>query len=178
MHLIEQKPGNLLPQLQKNTQDVNKVGDGTYKKGPLPLYTETFLSFGKEQDQFFQKKLKVARIKCHNNSVNKLSREESHKSGEISLPTIISRHFFLRLKYYKKVRLNKIGLKFSRGKIQSLVKNLVTFLRFYFSYQSLFLRFIFLLITFPSLNFKLNSVAKTENLYKTFYLCYILLIKR
>ena len=36
MHLVEQKPYNLLPQLWKYTQNIKKVGNGKCKKGSLP----------------------------------------------------------------------------------------------------------------------------------------------
>ena len=64
------------------------------------------------------------------------------------------------------------------GKLKSLVKNLVTFPRFYLSYWSLFPKFIFLLVNFSALNFELNIDRKTKNFFKTFYLRYILQIKR
>ena len=47
-----------------------------------------------------------------------------------------------------------------------------------FSHQSLFPKIYFLLVIFPSLNFKLNIDTKTKKNLHTFYLPYILLIKR
>ena len=66
--------------------------------------------------------------------------------------------------------LNKIGLKLSRGKIKLLVILFFLLVAFPQTY--------FPLSHFSSISFKLITNTKTKNLSKTFYLRYILLIKR
>ena len=72
MHLTEQKSFNLLPQQQKNIQNVSKVGDEGCKKRLLSHFKwRHYLTVkNKRKKQFFKKG------KCRDRSENKLSREE------------------------------------------------------------------------------------------------------
>ena len=72
-HLTEQR-SKLLPQLQKNNQNVNKVGGGNCNRGPLSHFQWRHIDIleKNKQKHFFSKKLKVAGYKCCNKFENKL----------------------------------------------------------------------------------------------------------